>query len=82
MFTIDVGELYGNTDYSDLTLKFGTRTFYAHKIIVCKRLKYFEKLCGPKSWGVESTQCVIELKGDENEGKTALTSHLPFLLRC
>jgi hypothetical protein len=67
MGAITAADFYGKDAFSDLILKFGSRTFKAHNIVICSRSKNFTKLCGPESRFAERDQAVIELKGDENE---------------
>lgn len=39
-------DLYGDTTYTDLTIKFSGKTLRAHKVILCRRSKYFERALG------------------------------------
>lgn len=40
---LDISKLYGDPQYSDLSIKYSGREMKVHKLVVCMRCKYFER---------------------------------------
>ncbi|KAK4503125.1 hypothetical protein PRZ48_006552 [Zasmidium cellare] len=59
-----IDSLYKSQEYSDLTIKCGSREWQVHKAVVCTQSTFFAKACKPK-WQ-ESFHAVVELH-DEHE---------------
>ncbi|XHF99729.1 hypothetical protein AWENTII_003219 [Aspergillus wentii] len=57
-----VSSLHLNSDYSDLVIIYGGKTFPAHKLVVCPRSEYFKQAC---FGGFKETKEPIKL-GDKN----------------
>ncbi|KAK5118754.1 hypothetical protein LTR85_007960 [Meristemomyces frigidus] len=69
-------ELFDDPKYSDVSIKFGDQVVKAHKAVICKRLEYFEKLCGRTSKFKEADQHTIELFDDDPDAVRAMLSFL------
>ncbi|KAK5676234.1 hypothetical protein LTS10_011046 [Elasticomyces elasticus] len=58
MATINIGSLYGNAAFSDVTIKFGDNELKAHKFVLSQKSTYFAKIIE------DNTSGVIKLDGD------------------
>ncbi|KAK5700562.1 hypothetical protein LTR97_005079 [Elasticomyces elasticus] len=58
MATINIGSLYGNATFSDVTIKFGDSELKAHKFVLSSKSTYFAKILE------DSTSSTIKLYGD------------------
>ncbi|KAK4544582.1 hypothetical protein LTR36_004154 [Oleoguttula mirabilis] len=72
MSTIQTADLFNKDAFSDIKIKFGSRQFKAHKIVICRQSQYFNKLCGPDTQFAEGGQTVIELKEDDEDAVYAM----------
>lgn len=69
---IDTADWFNKDDLSDVTIKFGSREYKAHKMIICSQSQYFKKLCGTDAQFAEAGQKVIELKDDDEDAVFAM----------
>ncbi|KAK5727703.1 hypothetical protein LTR17_012561 [Elasticomyces elasticus] len=58
MATINIGSLYGNATFSDVTIKFGDTELKAHKFVLSSKSTYFANIIE------DNTSNVIKLDGD------------------
>ncbi|KAK4894594.1 hypothetical protein LTR27_007236 [Elasticomyces elasticus] len=58
MATINIGSLYGNAAFSDVTIKFGDTELKAHKFVLSSKSTYFAKIIEG------NTSSIIKLEGD------------------
>lgn len=45
----DMRQFYKQSDFADVTIKFGDKKIPAHRVILCARSTYFKKALGPAS---------------------------------
>lgn len=70
MPSVDTANFYKKDAYSDVTIKYGSRQFKAHKLILCSQSEYFTKLFN--SQFAEGSQKVVELKDDDEDAVEAM----------